>query len=352
MTDSAGSLEQRVAALERALASARDELEGVMAQRQRHRVRPGRLAAMVLVMAVGTVVVGAAGRGGERRAMQEPQVVTVRAPFKVVDEAGKTILEVNTQGVQRFLKVRSAEGNVIGALGILENESGLYVANQAAEPVALIGDIGLAAEGSLHEGAFVAVNGRPTAAIASTPEGDGYVAAWSRDGGAAALLRAEKSRAGYFLEENGKPSIELGRLAAGNHALKIRDKANVVAGIGETIDGSGGGMLLRNSAGVTTITAGNAEGDGQVVVRGGGGGQAGIATKGAFGTVFAGPIGAPEAELAQSQAHPGAGVLALTLGGASVVQAGYDGQGGIVEAYGQGKPVAVLKPGVKLPGAP
>lgn len=351
MTDGAASLEQRVVALECALASARDELERVAAAR-RDATRSGRLAAGVLVAGLGALILGAAGHGGERRVMQEPQVLTVRAPFKVVDQAGKTILEVNTEGSQRFLKVRSAEGSTIGALGLLTKESGLYVANPAGEPVAVVGDLDLAEQGPVREGVFVGLNGHVTAAMQSTPEGSGFVQAWSGDQGTVAFLTGDKSGAGYFLEENGKPRVELGRLAAGNHALKIHDQANVLAGIGETIDGSGGGMLLRNSAGMTTITVGNAGGDGQVVVRGGGGGQAGIATRGAFGTVFAGPISAPEAELAQSEAHPGAGVLALTLGGASVVQAGYDGQGGRVEAFGEGKPVAVLKPGIKLPGAP
>jgi hypothetical protein len=87
------------------------------------------------------------------------------------------------------------------------------------------------------------------------------------------------------------------------------------------------------------------------VVFGGSGGQAGIATKGTVGSVFAGPIDAPVAKLGESEASAGAGVLDLGApGGGSAVQAGFSQGGGIVETYTPGKPVGILKAGIKIPG--
>jgi hypothetical protein len=55
--------------------------------------------------------------------------------------------------------------------------------------------------------------------------------------------------------------------------------------------------------------------------------------------------------MGESEATAGAGVLALGApGGGSAVQAGFKDGGGIVEGYTPGKPVGILKAGIKIPG--
>jgi hypothetical protein len=125
-----------------------------------------------------------------------------------------------------------------------------------------------------------------------------------------------------------------------------------VAGIGESADGSGGALLLQDAAGKEAVRAGVDTGQGGlVVVTGTGGGKAGIAAKGTVGSVFAGPIEEPVAKLGESEVNAGAGVLNLGApGGGQAVQAGFNDNGGVVYTYTPGKPVGILKAGIKIPG--
>ena len=124
-----------------------------------------------------------------------------------------------------------------------------------------------------------------------------------------------------------------------------------MAAVGEAADGSGGALLLRDAGG-DRIKAASVPGEGgQVVVYGTGGGEAGVATKGNVGSVFAGPVESPLAKMGESETTPGAGHLYIGApGGGAAVQAGFKENIGLVVAYGQGKPAAVLSPGIKIPG--
>ena len=344
MPEDVMSLEQRVATLERALASTRGELDRVTHERRRA-VQWSRLAAGALVAGVATVLLGAA-RGGSPAAMQEPQVLTVRAPFKVVDEAGRDVLRVEAGG-DRGLMVFTGDER-IGFLGQEGSFVGLEVWNKAGSMVGNFGD-----DGSGNPGlAVYNAAEEPVAEVGTSKDEGGYVAAYDQGRANQAQLKVNSDEAGFFMINAGKPGVQLGRFAKGNAALKIAAGGKVVASMGESIDGSGGAFILGDASGETKIKAANAPGQGgQVVVYGTGGGQAGIATKGNVGSAFAGPIDAPIAKMGESETTPGAGHLMLAApGGGSAVQAGYKGSGGLVVAYGQGKPAAILSPGIKIPG--
>jgi len=109
MPDDMESLQRRVAALESALAGASVELEQVD-RKQRHCMRSNRLT-MATVVAASTIVSLGAARYGLPQAMQQMQPLTVRAPFKVLDDAGKPVLVVDKDNV-RGITVHSADGGL------------------------------------------------------------------------------------------------------------------------------------------------------------------------------------------------------------------------------------------------
>ena len=343
------SLEQRVRSLEDALAAAHRRLEQLAAAR-RSSLRSRRFATgTLLTAAMGSVLIGAS-RISPPSAMQGPQPLTVRAPFEVVDEAGREIVVVSTeQGARGLAVYNDFEKNEVVFLGRDEtNFSGISVANRAGVKVA---ELGQSTNG--YPGLYVYnAAQKEVASVSTSLDEGGLVTAMNQGGSEQAQLKIRDDMAGFIYIKAGKPVINLGRGEKGNLALRIKSGENTVAGIGESADGTGGALALQDAAGKDAVKAGIASGEGgQVVVTGTGGGRAGIATKGAVGSFFAGPIEAPIAKLGESETNAGAGVLQLGApGGGSAVQAGFSQGGGIVETYTPGKPVGILKAGIKIPG--
>lgn len=349
MPDDMESLQRRIAALESALARANAELERVDTK-QRRCMRSNRLTMATVVAATAIVTLGAA-RYGLPSAMQEPQPLTVRAPFKVVDATGTEIVAVLDQGGQRGLKVRTADGVPLVLAGVQDNQSGVLVNNRAGELAGRLGDF--EAEDGVFQGLIVGGGGQSggIAGVYADEQG-GHVAVETSDHSLRSELASER---GYTFREGEIEKVQLGRGTEGNLALRIGSGAGsqfkLVAGLGEAPDGSGGRLILRDAAGKDAVKAAITSGGGQVVVYGTGGGQAGIATKGSVGSTFAGPIDAPVAKIGESESMAGAGHLQLAApGGGSAVQAGFKDGGGIVVTYTPGKPAGLLKAGIKIPG--
>jgi hypothetical protein len=341
-------LEQRVRALEDALAAAERRMDQ-MAMARQGSLRSSRLAAGGFLMATVSVLIGAA-RGGLPTAIQAPQPLTVRAPFKVVDGSGTEIAVVLDEGGQRGVKVRTSDGVPLAFMGVQDNGTGIIVNNRATESAVFIGDI--ESQSGVYQGVTVS-NGPSGGVVGVYADGrGGHVEVDNLDH---SLQSFVEGATGFQFRKAGVQTAQLGPGDKGNMALRIGgagNKAQLVAALGESADRSGGGLLLKDAAGKDAIKAAIAPGQGgQVVVYGGGGGQAGIATKGTVGSIFAGPIDAPVAKLGESEASAGAGVLELGApGGGSAVQAGFSQGGGIVETYTPGKPVGILKAGIKIPG--
>lgn len=349
MPDEMEALQRRVSTLERMLAGATFELERVQV-RQRRIVRSNRLTMATITAAMAVALLGAA-RHGQPTAVQQPQVLTVRAPFKVVDGAGRTIMKVSSGAGERGVSVHNDfEGKAIAFLGRVEQSSGLAVYNRGGGILAAISS---STKEGYPPGVFV-YNAAEEAVAGLSTSGDegGVVVAKDQSGEHEVQLKVKDTESGFIMYKGGKPTIQLGHFAKGNAALKIMAGNQVVAGLGESIDGSGGSLVLSDVSGDTRIRAANASGQGgQVIVYGTAGGEAGVATKGGIGSAFAGPPEAPVALLGQSETTAGAGHLALTApGGGSAVQAGYQGNIGLVVTYAQGKPAGILSPGLKIPG--
>jgi len=228
------------------------------------------------------------------------------------------------------------------------SQTGIQVNNKAHEAVVQMGDV--ESGDYVFQGLAVLENGRNIGGIRAEPGRGGVVFAQIPGGASKAELTPYR---GYDFFQSGKLRINLGLGDQRNPALRfIAAGDQPVAGLGEAADGSGGRLIIKDGAGKDAIKAAIAQGQGgQVVVYGTSGGQAGMATKGGVDSVFAGPPEEPAALLGQSETTAGAGHLALAApGGASAVQAGYQGNIGLVVTYAQGKPAGILSPGLKVPG--
>jgi hypothetical protein len=280
--------------------------------------------------------------------MQGPQPLTVRAPFTVLDDAGRPVVTVEA-GEERGLSVFTGDTK-IGFLGKMDAVAGLEVWDRGGRLVAQLG-AGPSNEGFSGLKVFNAAEEEVAGVMTSRDEG-GLIGATNQSHSEQVQLKVNDDAAGFMYIKAGKPVINLGRAEKGNLALRVRANDQIVAGIGDAADGSGGALLLRDPTGTLAVKAAIASGQGgQVVVYGSGGAEAGIAAKGTVGSAFAGPIEAPVAKMGQSETTAGAGVLDLEApGGGSAVQAGFSQGGGIVETYTPGKPVGILKAGIKIPG--
>jgi hypothetical protein len=345
-------LEQRVAALESGLASATREVERMHAEHRRA-IRRNGFAASGLLACVGAMLLGAAPRILPVES-QKPQPLTVRAPFKVVDEKGREVAAVDAHGtIGRGLSIFS-DVNQIAFMGESDTKfGGLQVWHEDGTRIAMLGDEAAAAE---RPGLRVFNRGsREVALVTISDDQGGAILATSEDGSEQAQLKIKRDLAGFWFYQAGKLVLKLGRAEKQNIALTMNNGDDVVAGLGESVDGSGGSLLLNDPSGELRVRAGIARGQGgQVVVYGAGGegsGQAGIATKGSVGSVFAGPIEEPVAKMGQSENTSGAGHLALAApGGGMAMQAGYQKNMGLVVTYAEGKPAGILSPGLKIPG--
>ena len=346
MAEDMRSLEERMALLESALAKATGELQRVHGG-YRRLVRANRLGGIALAVSLATVLLGGA-RGGVSSSMQQPQPLTVRAPFKVVDDGGRPVVTVEG-GEERGLSVFTGDVK-IGFLGYEGAKAGLQLWDKAGGLVAELG----ATPSNLGSSGLHVYNAaeEEVAAVMLSHDQGGLIVAANQSKSEQVQLRVNDDAAGFMYIKAGKPVINLGRAEKGNLALRVRANDQIVAGIGDAADGSGGALLLREPTGALAVNAAIASGQGgQVVVYGTGGGQAGIASKGSVGSAFAGPVDAPVAKMGQSETTAGAGALDLEApGGGSAVQAGFSQGGGIVETYTPGKPVGILKAGIKIPG--
>jgi hypothetical protein len=340
------SMEGRVAALERALANATRELERVNGRQQRLLRLNGFVGGGFLV-GVMMMLLGVAPAIAPVT-VQSSQPLTVRAPFKVVDQSGRPVLNVEAQGPNgRGLYVYSASSQ-IAFMGAGQNKfGGLLVWREGGQLAAMLGD-----DAESRPGLFVPnASGKFVSVVSVSDDQGGAIMATSDDGSEQAQLKVKRDFAGLWYYENGKPVVKLGRGDKGTMALKINNGDDMVAGLGESLDGSGGSLLLNDPSGELRVKAAIARGSGGQVIAYGFGGQAGIATKGGVGSVFAGPVEDPVAILGQSENTSGAGRLALAApGGGAAVQAGYQKNMGLVVTYASGKPAGILSPGLKIPG--
>jgi hypothetical protein len=298
------SLDERVAVLESALVGATEELARVSAGYRRLR-RANQLGGIAFAATLTMVLLGAA-HGGLHSGMQGPQALTVRAPFTVVDDAGRPVVTVE-DGEERGLSVFTGDTK-IGFLGKMDAVAGLEVWDRGGSLVAQLG-AGPSNEGFSGLKVFNAAEQEVAEVMTSRDQG-GLIGATNQSHSEQVQLKVNDDAAGFMYIKAGKPVS----------ALAV--KAAIASGQG-----------------------------GQVVVYGSGGGQAGVATKGSVGSAFAGPVDAPVAKMGQSETTAGAGALDLEApGGGSAVQAGFSQGGGIVETYTPGKPVGILKAGIKIPG--
>jgi hypothetical protein len=284
--------------------------------------------------------------------VQTPQVLTVRAPFNVVDGGGHPVVAVTADGSGRGLDVFSSSGQRVVEVGDWINSGilGVGVRSRAGVDIALLGEH----RGDAKNGVVIYNEaGVGVAGVSTSASGDGMVYATDVSRTDQLQMKVTGTQSGFYFYTAGIKRAFLGRHEKGNTALSITAGGDVnVAALGESAGGEGGALRLRSPDGSSEVRGGIAPGEGgQVLVIGAGGGQAGIATKGSVGSAFAGPPEEPVALMGESEVTAGAGHLMLAApGGASAVQAGYQGNTGLVVTYAQGKPAGILSPGLKIPG--
>jgi hypothetical protein len=203
MAQEVRSLDERMAVLENALVRSTTELDRVSAA-YRRMVRTNRLVGIGFAATMAAVLLGAA-RGGFSAARQEPQPLTVRAPFKVVDDAGRPVVTVEATN-QRGLFVRSAEGVPLVGLGAWGSATGIEVQNRAHEIVA---DLGTFEGEQAVEQVLVLYSGphRQAVVIRASPDLGGLIFSNSSDGATYSELSANR---GYAFGQGNVERINLG----------------------------------------------------------------------------------------------------------------------------------------------
>ncbi len=229
----------RLAQLERRLARVEGELEHArrqvaVLQRSSRAGRAGRLASGLVLsgaVALGTLTLGTVG------AEPKPQVLTVRAPFQVLNTAGTVVFSVaaDTMG-GGVAKIYSASGAAVAALQTSAAGAGgeLAVGGDVAGQKArlggngaqvslrfyqgdtVLGGVGAAADGGLIE--LYNKAGKKMAKIANNGNG-GTMGIYSNDGKIRALLGISAAGRGGLdiLNESGNPAATLAAVAGGGY---------------------------------------------------------------------------------------------------------------------------------------
>jgi hypothetical protein len=210
-------LTRRVAIAELDAAHTRAQIQELIRDEERRRVSVRRTGVLMLAVLILAVVVV---RSREIEAQAGPQVMTVRAPFVVVDGTGKPIMRVVDAGgtESRGMNIYDPQGLVVASSIVNANGKGVV-------------------------GAF---DGNNTAGLGFSPQGDGHLI----------ISRAD----GKFLADIGKD------LAAFNTPITITDSAGKsIMRVGDARGADSRGMNIYDTKGqVVASSIVNANGKGVV----------------------------------------------------------------------------------------
>ena len=294
----------------------------------------------------------------------EPEPLTVKVPFVVVDRSGKILLQVEDTKDQRGLIVANGHGRAVAGLysahdggqvkvdapGANDGSATMWITKEGTPRIELdgAGDVPLATLG--------VDDGRPQLNVYNkTGANVAFVGALSNSGGGLAAYNADRSahaslgtneqgQTGLRIRAGGKLLAELGAAEKGNVRLKIWGAgAAPVAMMGSKADGSGGAVVVANGAGAFRGALDVVDDGGQVSVWGAGDNPlAQLGVDGGSGTMrIYNKAGASLVWMNES-AH-GSGYLAVAdPSGAPAAELGYNGTG-IVRALGPGGKIDYLR---------
>lgn len=347
------SSDQRLELLEVRLASAERELA---AGRRRGRRATG--AALVSICGALLMAFRAPAAG--------PEPLTVKAPFIVLDAAGRPMVTVDEADDGRGVFVNNRAGKSVAGL-FMAHETGqvrvaaqsgsaagsatMWVTEDGLPRIALEGvggaqlvDLGVADNKQTQLNVYNHA-GETIARVGEQANGAGMLMASSADGSATSTLGVnDAGQAGLRIKAGGRVLAELGAAEKGNMRLKIWGAQGApVAMMGSSADGSGGAMVVNGGDGKPRGTLSVADGGGQLYVWGAGpSALAQVGVDGGRGTLrvlnkSGGSV------VWMDETAQGAGHLAVAdPSGAAAAEMGYNGTG-IVRALGPGGKIDYLR---------
>jgi hypothetical protein len=236
-------LKRRVALAEQEAARTRTQIQELVRQddrRKRSIRRSGAAGLAVLVLAV------LAARTSGTQAQAGPQVMTVRAPFVVVDAAGKAIMRVgDAAGAEsRGMAIYDAQGRLAASASVNANGKGLVTAIDGRN----LAGLGFSPQGDGHllisraDGRFLADVGKDLATF--------NVPMAVNDAAGKAIMRVHDatgsvSRGMSIYDLQDQPIVDAVMNPNGKGVIDARDKGHV-AGLG--ISPSGDGHLIIDGA--------------------------------------------------------------------------------------------------------
>ena len=346
--------DQRLELLERRLASAERELA---AGRRRGRRTSGVALASICGALLMAFRVPAAG----------PEPLTVKAPFVVLDAAGRPLVSVGEgddggRGVYvnnntgepvagLFVAHETGQVRVAAQGGTAAGSATMWVTEDGLPRIALEGvggaqlvDLGVADNKQTQLNVYNRA-GENIARVGEQANGAGMLMASSADGSATSTLGVnDAGQAGLRIKAGGRVLAELGAAEKGNMRLKIWGAQGApVAMIGSSADGSGGAMVVNGGDGKPRGSLAVADGGGQLFVWGAGStALAQVGVDGGRGTLRVFNKSGGSVVWADETAQ-GAGHFAVAdPSGAAAAEMGYNGTG-IVRALGPGGKIDYLR---------
>lgn len=224
--DARHDLEARLARAERLLTALSLQTEQARLDAPRRRRRRTLVGVVLAVAALSWL------RGEAPLAQGTPQTMIVKAPFKVVDDQGRTMLSVYGDGVQQGFAVFNAEGKVIAQVSTTpDGKGGMIVAKSA--------------------------HGKGQVGFGLDERGDAMFKARSNDGRLRAEITGEHAQfngPAIFGDRQGHPVMEVVATDDNVRGIMIRDaKRSPVAQITAMPDG--GGAVMARGGGASAENA-------------------------------------------------------------------------------------------------
>ncbi len=293
-----------------------------------------------------------------------PETLTVKAPFVVLDAAGRPLVVVGDTQDKRGLFVANGAGEPVAGLFSVrdggqvkidapgggaasaamwitkEGKSRLELDGPGGVPVATLGVTDDQSQLNIFNTA-----GANVVTLRSQPNSGGAVTAYSSDRSSYSALGAnDQGQAGVRIRSGDRILAELGESQKGHVRLKLSNpQGQPVAVVGSNPDGSGGTIIVANGTGNRLGSLEATAGGGQLSVWGAG--QTPLAQVGVDGSKGMMRIynqnGASVVWMNESAG--GAGHIAVAdPGGAAAAEMGYNGTG-IVRALGPGGKIDFLR---------
>lgn len=225
VSDRVVELEARLSRQEQLLRTACFQFEQSLTDARSRRRRSRTLAGTTIVLAAIAWM-----RAPAPLAQGTPQTLTVKAPFLVVDDGGRKILEVSTENGVQGLLVRSPDGKVVVQASSTESGGGMVLAR----------------------------GGKAVAGLAVDPDGAGRLKLTGSEGRIIATISdqaAQINRTLVVADRQEQPVMEVRAAADGARGILIRESDRSVAAQISSMPGGGGAVMARSggSSGVVSM---------------------------------------------------------------------------------------------------